>query len=154
MPIAALYDWLLLGHILAAMVWVGGTLVLSAFATRTLRGETGEIARFLGSLRIIGPIVLAPAPILLIGLGIWLVADSASWDFDQTWVQVAFGLFVLAFLYGAAFQSRAAISAERAAKAGDADTARRQLVRWTWGTRVILVLLVVATWDMVLKPGL
>lgn len=154
MPIAALYDWLLLGHILAAMVWVGGTVVLSAFATRMLRGEAGEIARFVGGLRIIGPIVLAPAPILLIGLGIWLVADSPAWDFDQTWVQVGFGLFLLAFLYGAAFQSRAGISAERAAKAGDAETARRQLVRWMWGTRVILLLLVVATWDMVLKPGL
>ncbi len=154
MPIAALYDWLLLGHILAAMVWLGGTVVLSAFATQVLRRDESEVVRFIGSLRVIGPIVLAPAPVLVIGLGIWLVSDSASWDFDQTWVQIAFGLFALAFLYGAAFQSRAAITAERAAKAGEGDRARRLLTRWTWGTRVILVLLVVATWDMVLKPGL
>jgi hypothetical protein len=57
-------------------------------------------------------------------------------------------------LVGAAFLSRAALAAERAVKAGeDADVAS-QLRRWSWGIRLILVLLVVATWDMVFKPGL
>jgi hypothetical protein len=37
---------------------------------------------------------------------------------------------------------------------GDADDARRQLSRWTWGYGLIVVLLVCATWDMVFKPGL
>ena len=38
MTVAALYDWLLFGHILAAMVWVGGGVVLAALAVATLRG--------------------------------------------------------------------------------------------------------------------
>jgi uncharacterized membrane protein len=154
MTTAALYDWLLLGHIIAAMVWVGGSMVLAAFATLVLRGGQDDVARFVGSLRVVGPIVLAPAPVLVIGLGIWLVGESASWDFGQTWIQIAFGLFLLAFLYGAAFQSRAAIAAERAAKAGDAARATRHLARWAWGSRAIVALLLLATWDMVLKPGL
>jgi hypothetical protein len=30
----------------------------------------------------------------------------------------------------------------------------RRLVRWAWGSRLIVVILLVAAWDMVFKPGL
>jgi hypothetical protein len=30
----------------------------------------------------------------------------------------------------------------------------RQLRRWSWGMRAIVIILVVAVWDMVGKPGL
>ena len=150
---ASLYDWLLLLHILAAMFWLGGITVVGAFAVRILRTrEPGATAAVLGSLRVIGPLVLAPAPIVLLGMGIWMVAKQ--WDFGDTWISVAFGLFIVAFLIGAAHQSRAAIAAERAANAGDDAAALRHLRRWAYGMGVILVLLVVATWDMVFKPGL
>jgi uncharacterized membrane protein len=150
---AALYDWLLFLHILAAMLWLGGITVVGAFAFRILRTrEPGATAGFLGSLRVIGPLVLAPAPLILLGMGIWMVAEQ--WEFDQTWVSLGFGLFLVAFLIGAAHQSRAAIAAEKASKAGDDDAALHHLRRWAYGMAVILVLLVVATWDMVFKPGL
>jgi uncharacterized membrane protein len=151
--IASLYDWLLLLHILAAMFWVGGITVVGAFALRILRArEPGATAGFLGSLRVIGPLVLAPAPVVLLGMGIWMVAKQ--WDFGDTWISVAFALFIVAFLIGAAHQSRVAIAAERAADAGDDAAALGHLRRWAYGMGVILVLLVVATWDMVFKPGL
>jgi uncharacterized membrane protein len=150
---AALYDWLLLLHILAAMFWLGGITVVGAFAVRILRTrEPGATASFLGSLRVLGPIVLAPAPVILLGMGIWMVADQ--WDFGQTWITIAFALFAAAFLIGAAHQSRAAIAAERAANAGDDAKALKHLRRWAYGMTVILVLLIAATWDMVFKPGL
>ena len=150
---ASLYDWLLLLHVLAAMFWLGGITVIGAFAVRILRTrEPGATAGFLGSLRVVGPLVLAPAPVILLGMGIWMVANQ--WDFGQTWVTVGFTLFAIAFLIGAAHQSRAAIAAERASAAGDDATALRHLRRWAYGMAVILLLLVVATWDMVFKPGL
>jgi uncharacterized membrane protein len=152
---AGLYEWLVLAHVLAAMIWIGGVVVLGAFAIRILRArEPGAVGGFLGSLRTIGPLVLAPAPVTLVAFGIALVADSDSWDFGQRWVQLALGLFAAAFLIGAAHQSRAAIAAERAAARGDEDEAARQLRRWAWGMGLILLLLVASTWDMVFKPGL
>jgi uncharacterized membrane protein len=155
-PVATeLYDWLLFGHILAAMVWVGGGLLLGVLATQVVRGGEAEaIARFVGNLRRIGPVVLAPSTIAVIGLGVWMVLDSAAWDFGQFWVQFALGLFAAAFVVGAAHQSRAAIDAERAVADGDHDLARRRLARWSWGYWLIVALLVVAAWDMVFKPGL
>ena len=155
MTTAALYDWLLLGHIVAAMVWVGGGVLVAALAVTAIRGgDPAAVARLVGSLRVLGPAVLAPATIAVLGFGIWLVLDSDAWAFDQGWVQLAVGLFAAAFLIGAAHQSRAALRAERAAGAGDDAEARRQLVRWTWGYALVVVLLVVVAWDMVFKPGL
>ena len=152
---ATLYDWLKFVHILAAMVWVGGLVVLGVLATQVLRsGESQAIARLVKNLGVVGPLVLAPSMLVVLGLGIWLVIDSDVWDLGQTWVGLALVLFAAAFAFGAIFQSRAAIGARRAAEAGDDREARRQLGRWSWGMRVVIVLLVVITWDMTIKPGL
>ena len=51
------------------------------------------------------------------------------------------------------FLSRAAVGAQRAAERGDFEDATRHLRRWSWDVRLIAVLLVVATWDMISKPG-
>jgi hypothetical protein len=105
-------------------------------------------------MRIVGPLVFAPPPLVLLATGIWSVIDNDAWDFGQTWVWLAIALLLAASVYGAVFQSRAAINAERSAAAGGDREAARQLRRWSWGLLLILLLLLVATWDMVFKPGL
>jgi uncharacterized membrane protein len=150
-----LYDWLLFLHVLAAMIWVGGGVVLAVTAARVVRDpDPGAVARFTGGLRVVGPLVLAPATIAVLGLGIGLVVDTEAWDFGQLWVELGLGLFAGAFLIGAIHQSRTALAAERAAARGDDMEARRHLRRWTWGYRLIVLLLIAAAWDMTIKPGL
>ncbi|HEY8235521.1 MAG TPA: DUF2269 family protein [Gaiellaceae bacterium] len=150
-----LYDWLLFLHVLAAMVWVGGGVMLAVLAARVVRDpDPGAVGRFTGSLRVLGPLVLAPATVAVLGLGMWLVVDSEAWDFGQLWVQLGLGLFVAAFLVGAVWQSRSALAATRAAGREDDAEARRQLRRWLAGYWLIVALLVVAVWDMTTKPGL
>ena len=152
---ASLYQWLLFLHVLAAMAWVGGAILLGALATAVLRTRQADaVERFVQVLPVVGPRVLAPATIAVVGLGVWLVLDSTAWDFGQFWVQLALALFAGAFVIGAAHQSRAALRAERAVERGDRDEALRQLARWSWGYRLIVLLLVVAAWDMEFKPGL
>lgn len=150
-----LYDWLLFLHLVAAMVWLGGGIMLAAIAVRVLRDpDPGAVGQFIGSLRVLGPLVLAPATVAVLGLGIGLVVDTDTWEFGQLWVQLGLGLFVGAFLIGAGWQSRTAIAATRSAARDDAVEARRHLRRWLWGYGVIVGLLVVAAWDMTTKPGL
>jgi uncharacterized membrane protein len=150
-----LYDWLLFLHVLAAMVWIGGGVMLAAIAARVLRDpDPAAVGRFTASLRALGPLVLAPATVAVLGLGIGLVVDSDAWDFGQLWLQLGLGLFAAAFLIGAIWQSRTALAATRAAERDNNAEARRQLRRWSWGYRLIVLLLVVAAWDMTTKPGL
>jgi uncharacterized membrane protein len=153
MPLGAtLYEWLLFLHVVAAMVWLGALVTLGVLATQALRGgEPDAIARLVRSLRMVGPLVLAPAMVAVLGFGVWLVLDSDAWDFGQTWIWLALALFAAVFLVGAIFQSRAAIGAERAAAAGDESEPARQLRRWAWGMGLIVLFLVVITWDMVAK---
>lgn len=155
MVLASLYEWLLLLHILAAMVWLGGLIVLNVLATLALRGgEPDAVGRFVASLRVVGPLTLAPSMLAVLGFGIWLVLDGGEWGFGQAWIWVALILFGVTFFVGAAFQGRAAIAAQRAVESGEQGVALRQLGRWSWGMRLILILLVVVVWDMVFKPGL
>jgi uncharacterized membrane protein len=150
-----LYDWLLFLHVLAAMVWVGGGVMLAAIAARVLRDrDPAAVGRFTGSLRVLGPLVLAPATVSVLGLGIGLVIDTDALDFRQLWLQLGLGLFAAAFLIGAVWQSRAALAATQAAERGDDGEARHQLRHWSRGYRLIVLLLVVAAWDMTTKPGL
>jgi uncharacterized membrane protein len=152
---AGLYEWLMFLHVLAAMIWVGGLVLLVALSSQLLRsGDRDAIARFSASLRRIGPLVLAPATIAVVSLGVGLVLDSDEWRFGQGWVVLALVLFGAAFVFGAAAQSRTAIGMQRAIDSGDHEDAARRLRQWAWGMRFILLLLVVVTWDMVVKPGL
>jgi uncharacterized membrane protein len=155
MFVATLYQWLVLFHIVGAMVWVGGAVLLAVLGTRAAHSaDAAEVGRFVRGLRTTGPLVLAPAAVAVLGFGIWLVLNSPAWGFDQGWVQLGLGLFVAAFLIGAAYLSRTSIAAERAVDAGDDGGALRQLRRWSWGYRAILALLLVTAWDMVFKPQL
>jgi hypothetical protein len=129
--------------------------MLAVIAARVLRDpDPAAVGRFTGSLHVLGPLVLAPATVAVLGLGIGLVVDSDAWDFGQLWVQLGLGLFAAAFLIGAVWQSRAALAAARAAARDEDAEARHQLRRWAWGYRLIVLLLVVAAWDMTTKPGL
>jgi uncharacterized membrane protein len=150
-----LYEWLMFLHVLAAMTWVGGLVILIALSGQVLHsGDRDAIARFSASLRRVGPLVLAPSTIAVVSLGIGLVLDSKEWRFGQGWVVLALALFAAAFLFGAIFQSRVAIQTQRAVDGGRSEEAARLLRRWAWGTRLILLLLVVVTWDMIVKPTL
>jgi uncharacterized membrane protein len=155
MVVATLYDWLMFLHLLGAMLWVGGVVTVSLLAGQVLRsGEPATIARFIGAVRWIGPLVFVPAILVVLGFGIWMVIDSDEVRFSQTWIWLALVLSAVALLIGGLFQSRADVRARRAADDGNAGEAARQLRRWVWATRLIFLVLVVATWDMAIKPGL
>jgi uncharacterized membrane protein len=150
-----MYEWLLLLHLVSAMLWLGATAVLAALATLLVRrSDPVGVARLTGSLRTIGPLMLAPAPVAVIAAGVLLVYDSSAWNAKQAWVWIGIGCFALAFAIGAVHQSRTAIAAHRAAESGDDGEASQMLRRWGFGGWSIVVVLVVATWDMVFKPGL
>jgi len=152
-----LEPWLLFLHILGAITWIGGGVMLSLIAARTRRSEDPRyIAEFAKTLSYVGLRVLAPAVVTVLLTGILMVLVSAGWEFTQLWILLAFGIFIIAFLVGAVYLSRVALELQRLTTSADVNlqAARDTLGRWIVGYQIVLLLLLFAVWDMVFKPGL
>jgi len=109
-------SWLHFGHVLSAIVWVGGGLMLSIVGVRVrASGDPNAIRQFAGTLSYAGIRVLLPAMVGTLAFGIWLVLKNAAWDFGQLWVLLALGLFAVAFLIGAVYLSRIGTRLQRLA---------------------------------------
>lgn len=148
--------WLHLIHVLAAMVWLGGGLMLVLLAARTRSSSTPQaVAEFARLIPYVGIRVLGPAWIVVLLTGVGMVFLSSEWRFTQLWVLIALGLFAVAYLIGAVFMSRAGIQLDRAARGNDPEANLPALLqRWLVGYCVVLAALLVAVWDMIFKPGL
>lgn len=151
------YNWLLFFHILAAITWVGGAIMLNILNTRSIRsGDPARLATTARETEWVGTRVLAPSTLILLGLGIALVAVSDAWTIGQFWIILALVLFGITFVTGAFFLGPEAgrigkLIEERGPQ--DAEVVRR-LRRVVLIGRLDLLTLTVIVWDMAVKPGL
>jgi uncharacterized membrane protein len=154
--VSALYPWLVFLHVLAAIAWIGGGLMLTLFALRARSsGDQRAAADFAAGLPWVALRGLTPAIATLLLTGVALVLTGAGWSFTQPWILAALALLVVAFLIGAVYLSRVGAALLRVAGegAGSADV-RAVLDRWLLGYGAVLLILVAVVWDMVFKPGL
>jgi uncharacterized membrane protein len=93
------YDWLLLVHILAAFLYVSGSIVAGVLALAAMRRERpSEVALLL---RLVQPTValVGIGSIVVLGIGIWL-ADYVGYGLGEGWVIAAIVLWVVSGALG------------------------------------------------------
>jgi len=152
-----LLTWLKFAHILGAMIWIGGGVMLSLIGVRARQSEDPHfIGEFSRTLSYVGLRVLMPAVITVLVFGVWMVLAFSVWQITQLWILLALGAFVLAFAIGAVYLSRIALALDKLTAGMDFDlkAARTLLSRWIVGYQIVLLILLFAIWDMVFKPGL
>jgi uncharacterized membrane protein len=151
-----LYDVLLLFHILAAIIWVGGALAINILGTRMQRAGGPAAAAFAQQTAWIGPRVFAPSTLVVLGLGVAMVAENDAWTIGQLWIILALVGFAITAITGAAFfgPEGGRISNLIDERGIDDPETRRRIRRLTVLGRFDLALLVLIVVDMVLKPGL
>ncbi len=148
------YQLLLFGHILAAMVWIGGALMMQLFALRAqATGEPARLAGIAGDIEWLGMRVLTPSSAIVLVLGISLMVKG-DWAWDSLWVDVALGLYATTFAAGAGFFGP---ESGRIAKLIRSEGAESPLVlarvrRILFLARLDLLLLVAIAYVMVAKP--
>ena len=106
MPLALTwYDWFKTGHVLAAVVWVGGGTTLTIYALLTLRQDTpAELASFARKAALIGERVYTPLSILVLAFGFGLMEnDQSPWTYDQFFVIFALAGWAASTLIGVLF---------------------------------------------------
>jgi uncharacterized membrane protein len=151
------YNWLLFFHILAAIIWVGGAIMLNILNTRSIRsGDPARLASTAQETAWVGTRVIAPTTLILLVLGLVMVGVNEAWTIGQLWIILALVLFGITFATGAFFLGpEAGRIGKLVEKRGPADPeVRRRLRRVVLVGRVDLITLIVIVWDMAVKPGL
>jgi uncharacterized membrane protein len=151
------YDWLKLFHVLAAVTWVGGDIMIFIMSRRIAKQNDPQRAvGFVHDLGEIGQRVLAPVSIVLIVFAISLVAYSPAWNFTDTWIELAILGYLATFVTGVFFLGPSAGKIEKLIEAGSGpdDPEVQGLVQRTMFVgRIDVAVLVLVVCDMVLKPG-
>jgi uncharacterized membrane protein len=151
------YSWLVFVHILAAITWVGGAILLNVLNTRSIRADDpARLATAAKETEWVGTRIIAPTTVVLLAMGITMVAVNEAWTIGQLWIILALVLFGLTFATGAFFLGpEAGRIARLVDERGVSDPeVRRRLRRVVLVGRVDLITLIVVVWDMVVKPGL
>lgn len=141
-------------HVLLAIIWVGGALMIQLFAFRILRADdSSRIAAFAADVEFLSMRTFVPASLLLIGLG-FVLMHQGHWPYSF-WVVFALAVWGLSFLTGAAFLGPESGRIGRLiAERGDVDAeVRRRIERILFASRIELALIALVALDMVLKPG-
>jgi uncharacterized membrane protein len=151
----ALHNWLLLAHVLAAMIWVGGGIVDMALARRMMRADGPTVEAFGVAREWTLTRVVLPATVLVPVLGISLVIESDAWSLGQTWVWLSLTLVVTVVMAGALV---ATIDGPRLRKLeeerGPDDTEYRRLqARHENVINVVFLTVLIIVFLMIFKPG-
>ena len=142
-------------HVLAAIVWVGGGVMIQLLALRIVRAnDPAQLAKFANDVEAVSLRAFIPASLVLLALG-FVLMDQGGWEY-KFWVVFALAGFGLSFLSGILILSPETgrigkLIEERGGV--DAEIGAR-IERILLYSRVELALIALIAMDMVIKPGL
>lgn len=145
-----MYEWLVFGHVVGAIVWVGAGVTGAVLMMRMAGADLAEKRTILTAMQKVG-VVFPIASLLVIGLGVWMVIDAPAIGFGDTWIVVAYAGIGLSGLVQALVDpnlKRLATELE----AGDPAAHDR----WRLVSRIVpldAAILLIVVWAMVTKPG-
>jgi uncharacterized membrane protein len=148
-------DLLLTVHVLAAVIWVGGSVTMLAFGYYLRSRDAKTRVEYTRWTEWLAPRLFAPLSVAVIVAGP-LLADDIGYDFDQTWLTLGFVGWTLSFLIGVAFYPREGKKREQLVEQhgveheGVAASVNRVLTVATIDTLIIVLVVI----DMTTKPGL
>ncbi len=109
-------------HVLLAMVWVGGAIMLQLVGRAALASRVpGRLAEFATESDSIGKRVFTAVPLLVFLLGFYLVAEG-DWGFGSAWVSLGILGAVVSIATGAGFLGPQNTKAARLARAEGEET--------------------------------
>ncbi len=146
-----LFHALLFVHIIAAAIWIGGALVgmlIGIFLSK--QGDASAMSRFCTAFATIAGPAFGGSAMLVLGTGIWMVADSGI-EFSALWVGLSLGGWLVATVLGATVVGLTWTKVgkelrEPGATLEGVQPLLRKAVRWTWvdlAIRIVVVLLMV-----------
>ncbi|HZR95541.1 MAG TPA: hypothetical protein VFA56_07580 [Gaiellaceae bacterium] len=141
-------------HVLMAIIWIGGALMIQLFAFRILKeSDSSRIARFTKDVEFIGMRTFVPASLILVVLG-FVLMHQGHWQW-KFWAVFAIVAWALSFVSGAFFlgPESGRIGKLIDERGGVDAEIQSRIERILLHSRVEMVLIALVAMDMVLKPG-
>jgi uncharacterized membrane protein len=141
-------------HVIAAVIWVGGAVVIQAYAFRILRtGDARRQADFARDTESIGMRLFIPTTLILFLAAIGLMVNG-NWPWGQNWTVLGLIAFVLSFVIGAGYLGPESGRIAKALELGGPESpeAQMRIRRILTVSRAELVVLLAVIVNMVVKP--
>jgi uncharacterized membrane protein len=155
MPLAIdTYFWLKSVHVLAAVMWVGGAVMLTLLGLMTLaERDPVRLAQFARQVAFLGGRYFPPLSLMVVGFGFWMV-EYADLGYGATWLQLGIAGWIASFVVGAGYLGPHAAKLARLLEERRPDDAEVQdlIRRILLVARLDAVLLLFLVFDMTAKP--
>ena len=146
------FTFLLFVHVAAAIVWIGGGLMMQLFALRaSMLGDPARMATLGPDIEWIANRTFIPASLIGFLSGILLVIESDFYGFGDDWIVIALALYATTFLAGLLFLGPESGRVGKLTAEGSPEAGPR-MARLIFLSRLDLVLLWVIVYDMTVKP--
>ena len=140
-------------HVVVAALWLGGGIMLTVLQVELMR--TKDMAAMGGVGRAatrFSRTYFMPLAILTLLFGIWAAA-AGDWDFGSAWIGIGFGVVVVNAVLAMAVIGPTGRRMGAAMAEGDMAALPALRQRMMLATGAANLLLLVAFWAMVVKPG-
>jgi uncharacterized membrane protein len=151
-----LYELLVIVHIVAAAVWIGGGVTVSLLAARAWASRDDDTVVELSRIGdYVGSRMFGPAAFVLLAAGAWAVSEG-NWEWGDPWITIGFLGWIAGLLIALSWHRTEGERIRAAVADGGASGPRARSVATTGMVvgLVELAILVVVVWAMVAKPGL
>ena len=140
-------------HVLAAIVWVGGTVLALIFTWRALGATREHRLGLAADTLFLANRVFAPAAVIAALFGILMVLEVDAFSFSDIWIILGIGGLLLSMVLGMAFfgPQTTRLIAELTSNDPRAEGRLAIIAKVSTFDAAILVVVV---WAMVTKPGL
>jgi uncharacterized membrane protein len=148
------YEWLKSAHVLAAVMWVGGDVMLTLLALMTLGlRDPVRLAQFARQVSFLGKAYIPILSLMVLGFGFALV-ENGSWGYGPTWIQIGIVGWAATFLLGAGYLGPNAKKIDRLIEERGAEDPETEAViaRVLRVARVDAVILLFIVFDMTARP--
>lgn len=150
------YELLKFVHIVMAVIWVGGGIVVQILAFRILKENNPQrMAALSHDAGFLGEKVFAPVSGILLIMGILMVLDG-PWEFSDTWIIIGLVGWAATLVTGLFYLGPTSkkLGGMLEARGSDDPEAQATIKKLLAISRIDAVVLVLVIFNMVTKPGL
>ena len=148
------YSWLKSVHVIAAVMWVGGSVMLTLLGIMTIGlRDPVRLSQFAKQVAFLGGRYFPPLSLMVVGFGFWMVHEG-DLGYDATWIQIGIAGWIASFVIGAGYLGpHASKLAKLLDRRPPEDSEVQDLIkRILLVARIDAVLLLFIVFDMTAKP--